>query len=66
MSFDLVKYHGHPSVVKEMSPFMLLEREVSERVDPIEVELCSERAKKAEKEARNAKREVKKAQTCCC
>jgi hypothetical protein len=37
-------------VVKEMSPFML-----SECVDPSEVEPCSERVKKAEKEASNAK-----------
>jgi hypothetical protein len=43
MSFDLVKYRGHPSVVKERSLFIL-----SVRVDPSEVEPCSERAKKAE------------------
>jgi hypothetical protein len=55
MSFDLVKYHGHPSVVKEMSLFML-----TERADPSKVESCSERARKAEKEASNAKGEVAK------
>ena len=55
MSFDLVKYRGHPSVVKEMSLFML-----TERVDPSEVENCSERARKAEKEASDAKSEVAK------
>jgi hypothetical protein len=50
MSLYLVKYQGCPLVVKEMSLFML-----SERVDPSsEVEFCSERAKKAEKEASNS------------
>jgi hypothetical protein len=42
-------------VVKETSLFML-----SDCVDPSEVEWCSERAKKAEKEASNAKSEVTK------
>jgi hypothetical protein len=34
MSFDLLKYRSHPSVVKEMSLFML-----TERVDPNEVDV---------------------------
>jgi hypothetical protein len=54
-SFDLVKYRGHPAVVKEMSLFML-----TERVDPSEIEACTERSKKAEKEASDAKAEVAK------
>jgi hypothetical protein len=54
-SFDLVKYRGHPSVVKEMSLFTL-----TERVDPSEVEACSKRAKRAEKEAKDAKSEAAK------
>jgi hypothetical protein len=55
ISFDLVKYRGHPSVVKEMSLSMLMEQ-----VDPSKVEACVERAKRAEKEASNAKSEVAK------
>jgi hypothetical protein len=55
ISFDLVKYRGHPSVVKEMSLFML-----TERVDPSKVEACLELAKRVEKEARDAKSEVVK------
>jgi hypothetical protein len=54
-SFDLVKYRGHPAVVKEMSLFML-----TERVDPSEIEACTERSRKAEKEALDAKNEVSK------
>jgi archaellum component FlaC len=55
MSFDLVKYRGHPSVIKEMSLFMR-----TEQVDPSKVDACSERAKKAEKETSHAKGEVAK------
>jgi hypothetical protein len=54
-AFDLVKYRGHPAVVKEMSLFML-----TERVDPSEIETCVDRSKKAEKEASDAKSEVAK------
>jgi hypothetical protein len=54
-AFDLVKYRGHPAVVKEMSLFML-----TERVDPSEIEHCTDRSKKAEKEASDAKSEVAK------
>jgi hypothetical protein len=54
-AFDLVKYWGHPAVVKEMSLFML-----TERVDPSEIENCTDRSKKAEKEASDAKSEVAK------
>jgi hypothetical protein len=53
--FDLVNYRGHPAVVKEMSLFML-----TERVDPSEIEACTERSKKAEKEASDAKSEIAK------
>jgi hypothetical protein len=54
-AFDLVKYRGHPAVVKEMSLFML-----TKRVDPSEIEACLERSKRAEKEASDAKSEVAK------
>jgi hypothetical protein len=54
-AFDLVKYRGHPAVVKEMSLFML-----TERVDPSEIEACSKRAEKAEKVAWEAQCEVAK------
>jgi hypothetical protein len=55
MTFDQVNYRGHPAVVKEMSLFML-----TERVDPSELDACIERAKRAEKEALDAKMEVSK------
>ncbi len=55
-SFDLVKYRGHPAVVKEMSLFML-----TERVDPNEIDKMAEKAKKAEKDAAEAKLETAKA-----
>jgi hypothetical protein len=54
--FDLVAYRGHPTVVKEMSLFML-----TERVDPNEMDKLTARAQKAEKEASNAKSESIKA-----
>jgi hypothetical protein len=54
-AFDLVKYRGHPAVVKEMSLFML-----TERVDPSEIEACTDRSKRAKKEASDAKSEVAK------
>jgi hypothetical protein len=54
-AFELVKYRGHPSVVKEMSLFML-----TERVDPTEISTISERAKKADKAAAEAQAEVVK------
>jgi hypothetical protein len=55
MSFDLVRYQGHPLVVEETIIFIL-----SELVDSSEAELCFERAKKAENEASNSKNEVPK------
>mgnify|MGYP000155319310 CR=1 FL=1 len=56
MGFDLVKYQGHPSVVKnKMHLFML-----TERVIPSKVKSCPEQAWKAEKEARNTKGEMAK------
>ncbi len=54
-AFDLVKYRGHPAVVKEMSLFLL-----TERVDPSEITACTERSKKAEKDASELKNEMAK------
>jgi hypothetical protein len=54
-AFELVKYLGHPSVVKEMSLFML-----TERVDPSEVVTIGNRAKQAECAANDATAEVAK------
>jgi hypothetical protein len=54
-AFTLVKYRGHPSVVKEMSLFML-----TERVDPGEIAQLAEKAKKADKSAAEAQSEVVK------
>jgi hypothetical protein len=54
-AFDLVKYRGHPAVVKEMSLFLL-----TERVDPSEITACTERSKKAEKDASELKSEMAK------
>jgi hypothetical protein len=54
-AFELVKYRGHPSVVKEMSLFML-----TERVDPSQVSAMGERAKRAEAAAADATAEVVK------
>ena len=50
--FDHVAYWGHPSVVKEMSLFML-----TERVDPVAMEKLTEKTRHAEKEAAEAKAE---------
>jgi hypothetical protein len=47
--FILLNFWGHPSVVKEMSLFML-----TERVDPSEMELLVGRVKKAEDVANKA------------
>jgi hypothetical protein len=54
-AFELVKYRGHPSVVKEMSLFML-----TERVDPTTVATLSEKATSATKAAADANAEVLK------
>jgi hypothetical protein len=54
-AFALVKYRGHPSVVKEMGLFML-----TERVDPGEITALSEKAKKADKAVTEAQAEVVK------
>jgi hypothetical protein len=54
-AFELVEYWGHPSVVKEMSLFML-----TERVDPSEVGLISEQAKKVERAVADATSKVAK------
>jgi hypothetical protein len=53
--FELVKYRRHPSVVKEMDLFMLMEW-----VDPSEVSSISEKAKRADKAATKATLEVVK------
>jgi hypothetical protein len=52
---NIITYHGHPAVVKEMSLFIL-----TERVDPCEMEKLTEEAKKAEREAAKAKAEMLK------
>jgi predicted nucleic acid-binding Zn-ribbon protein len=51
----MVKYRGHPSVMKEMSLFML-----TKRVDPTEVRVISDRSKQADKAATHANLEVDK------
>jgi uncharacterized protein YfcZ (UPF0381/DUF406 family) len=48
--FDIVAYNEHQAVVNKMSLFML-----TERVDPCKMDKLTERAKKMEKEAAEAK-----------